>query len=334
MLRLNTDTFPKTRIHGKTLISYFVVILILNNPIRVYSWGFTAHKKINETAVYTLPPELFKFYKPFVEIITEKAVNADMRRYIAKGEACKHFLDADHYEKQAPLDTIPPYWQQAISIFSKDSVERHGIVPWNLQLIQYQLTQAFETKNLKLIIKLSADLGHYAGDLHVPLHSTSNYNGQKTGQDGIHALWESRLFEIFNSDYDFFTGRAIYIDDINATIWQRFSESFAALDSVLEFERLASIKFPEKYRIEFKGNNTVKVYDESFCNYYHTLLNGMVERRFRASIALVGSLWYTAWVNAGQPNLSDLKNYDDDESDIPLLKSIIQTAQMLGRKED
>ena len=37
-------------------------------------------------------------------------------------------------------------------------------------------------------------------------------------------------------------------------------------------------------------------------------MNGMVERRLRAAINAVGSIWYTAWVDAGQPDLHLLQN--------------------------
>jgi hypothetical protein len=34
----------------------------------------------------------------------------------------------------------------------------------------------------------------------------------------------------------------------------------------------------------------------------------MIERRMRDAIIAVGSVWYTAWVDAGQPNLNELTN--------------------------
>jgi len=313
----------------------FVFMTVFGNAEKLLAWGFTAHKQINHAAVFTLTPELFKFYKKHLTEITEKAVNADKRRYAFKEEACKHYLDADHYEKKVPLDTIPFRWKLAIDKFSLDTLNAYGIVPWNLELIKYQLTKAFEAKNLQLILKLSADLGHYAADLHVPLHSTENYNGQLTNQEGIHGLWESRLYELYFDNYDFLIGRAKYIPNVNDVIWQRFSQSYAALDSVLLFEKLASEKFPDKYVIQNKGKTTMKVYNEEFCNYYHQLLNGMVERRMRASIDLVGSLWFTAWVDAGQPILTDLKaKTEEEDHEQPLLERLVEKGKMIGRRED
>ena len=40
----------------------------------------------------------------------------------------------------------------------------------------------------------------------------------------------------------------------------------------------------------------------------------MVERRLRAAIIAVGSIWYSAWVDAGQPDLSKLQKLPPSES--------------------
>ena len=45
------------------------------------------------------------------------------------------------------------------------------------------------------VLRTAADLGHYLADAHVPLHTTGNYNGQRTNQTGIHALWETHNVE-------------------------------------------------------------------------------------------------------------------------------------------
>ena len=51
-------------------------------------------------------------------------------------------------------------------------------------------------------------------------------------------------------------------------------------------------------------------------------MNGMVERRLRAAILAVGSVWYTAWVDAGQPDLSKLQNTPPSEALLEDMKSI------------
>jgi hypothetical protein len=261
-------------------------------------------------AVFTLPPEMIKFYKKNIEYITEHSVDPDKRRYSSKGEAPRHYIDIDHYahDGENPFDIVPKKWKDAVDKFSEDTLQAYGIVPWHVNLMVIRLTKAFEEKNMDKILRVSADLGHYIGDSHVPLHCTENYNGQLTGQRGIHGFWESRLPELKAKDYDYFVGRAEYIDYILDDEWKTIYQSFSAKDSVLDLERKLNTEFPsdQKYSYENRGTLLMKTYSEEYSTQYHNMLNGMVERRLTQAIIKTGSYWYTAWVNAGQPNLDEL----------------------------
>ena len=162
------------------------------------------------------------------------------------------------------------------------------------------------TRNKAQILKLSADLGHYIADAHVPLHATSNYNGQKTGQRGIHGFWESRIPELLaESDWDFLISKAQYIKDPAAFIWARVRESAAAADTVLKTEAELSLRYPTSRKFAFEERNgiVIRQYASGFTVAYDRMLNGMTERRMRSSIFAIASFWYTAWVDAGQPDL-------------------------------
>ena len=309
-----------------------LIVLVLFTGLNACAWGFYGHRKINEIAVYTLPKPLFAFYKQNAAYISKHATDADSRRYVSPDEACRHYLDGDHYECRVPFDTLPRRYREAIARYTEDSILAHGIVPWHIQTMLYRLTEAFKLKDRDRILKLSADLGHYVGDLHVPLHATSNYNGQKTGQKGIHALWESRLPELYFENYDMFTGLAVYSNDPLASTWQAFEQSFSLVDSVLLTERLVSAGFSdnERYSWEQRGNTTVRVYSKAFCKAYHEALGDMVEARMRASVVLLGSFWYTCWVNAGQPDMEHMPLPDPQETEPPLPEK----GQMLGREEE
>jgi len=275
-------------------------------------WGFFGHKRINRIAVFTLPPEMFGFYKEHIEFVTEHAVDPDKRRYAVEGEAQCHYIDLDHYYKpgENPFEIMPRKWKDAVSKFTEDTLQTYGIVPWHISVMKSKLQRAFETKNVDLILKYSADIGHYIADAHVPLHTTENYNGQLTGQKGIHGLWESRLVEINAENYDYFVGKATYVKSVLDYTWEAVEASHNALDSVLRMEKEITRTFPSdrKYAYEQRGNTTVQVYSKEFCSAYHAQLNGMVERRLRAAVIAVGSIWYTAWVDAGQPDLRSLQN--------------------------
>ncbi len=275
-------------------------------------WGFFGHKRINRIAVFTLPQEMFGFYKDHIEYLTEHAVDPDKRRYAVEGEAQCHYIDLDHYYKpgEDPFTIMPRRWYDAVAKFTEDTLQTYGIVPWHINVMKLKLQKAFETKNVDLILKYSADIGHYIGDAHVPLHTTENYNGQMTGQRGIHGLWESRLVEVNAEDYDYFVGKGKYVKSIVDFAWEAVETSHLALDSVLRIEKELTAEFPsdKKYSYEQRGNVTISVYSYDFSQEYHKRMNGMVERRMRAAIIAVGSIWYTAWVDAGQPDLSALQN--------------------------
>jgi hypothetical protein len=204
---------------------------------------------------------------------------------------------------------MPRRWKDAVEKFSEDSIKAYGISPWNIQTMLYRLTEAFKEKNVMRILKYSAEIGHYIADAHVPLHATENYNGQFTNQKGIHGFWESRIPEIFFDDYDLITGKAEYITKPLSNTWDFIEESYFAVDSVLRFEKELSEDWADdrKYSFEKRGQVTMKVYSRDFSKEYSNRLNGMQERRMKASIKAVGSFWYTAWINAGQPDLDNLK---------------------------
>lgn len=269
-------------------------------------WGFFAHQHINRLAVFTLPPEMIGFYKKNISAIISISVSPDKRRYAVESEAPRHYVDLDHYGDSA-LQRLPRKWQEAVRHLGEDTLEAYGTLPWHLTRMYYSLREAFQVRDPAAIIRLSAEFGHYVADAHVPLHTTENYNGQLTGQEGIHGFWESRLPEIYFDGYDFFVGRAAYIEDPEGVFWRIIQQSHSMVHEVLAVERRLSKEFGErKYSFETRGNATVRVYASEYASAYHSALKGMVEKQMRASVKMVGDIWYTAWIDAGQPDLHKL----------------------------
>ncbi|MEB2787120.1 zinc dependent phospholipase C family protein [Algoriphagus persicinus] len=284
------------------LVWIFSLFFISATPI---TWGFYAHSLINRLAVFSLPEEMIGFYKPQIQYITENAVNPDRRRYAVEGEAEKHFIDLDYYGDSA-LQILPIYWNEAVGKFSEDSLRANGIGPWSAYFTFLNLTKAFETKNSEAILRLSADLGHYIGDLNVPLHTTVNYNGQLTDQVGIHGFWESRIPELQAKDYPLWVGQADYVEKPQLALWEAVAEAHAQVDSVLSIEKELTNSFSpdQKYSYEERNNLTVRVYSREFTEAYALALDNQIERQMKKSIKMIADFWFTAWVNAGQPDLS------------------------------
>ena len=250
---------------------------------------------------------MIRFYKNNILFLTEHAVDPDKRRYADTAEAPKHFIDADRYG-HAPFDSIPQKWKEAAEKYGEQVLQENGIVPWQIERNYYSLTEAFRLRDSLRILRASADLGHYISDAHVPLHTTENYNGQLTGQTGIHGFWESRLPELFHIEYDFLVGRVQYINDPLKVAWEIVKKAQSYKDSVLLIEARLSKSFSSGSRFTFSERNgrIERQYSEEYSRAYHNALNGMVERQMRSSILKTGSYWYSAWVDAGQPNLNHL----------------------------
>lgn len=220
--------------------------------------------------------------------------------------------------------------------FVVDTFSQHGVLPYNLEQLLRRLTDAFVQRDARRILRHSADIGHYIADAHVPLHTSANYNGQLTGQDGLHAFWESRLPELFaEQEYDFWVGQAGFIEDPKSYFWNIVLTSNSLVDSVLSIERSLRNEFPPDRQLcnEYRNNVFVKIQCEDFSAAYHQRMGGMVESRMQSAISSVGSAWYTAWVLAGQPDLTFLGDETatkPDSTEIELQKAV-EGGRQLGR---
>ena len=320
----------------RTLLTSCLCLICIN----CFCWGFYAHQKINYYATFLLPPQMMVLYKPNINFITEHAVDPDKRRYMVKDEGPRHFIDIDHYGMY-PYQTLPHKWNDAVMQFGEDSLKRYGIVPWHILVMLNRLTAAFKEKNFTKIMKNSAEIGHYIADAHVPLHASSNHNGQLTNQKGIHGFWESRVPELLaEKEFDFFIGKADFIANPADFIWARVLESAKATDSVLLIEKELTKLFgaDKKYAYENRKGILVRQYSSAFTIAYNKKLNGMVERRMRQSIYAVASFWYTAWVNAGQPDLKDLSNRKFSETEVKEFEKLDEqwktSTKMIGKQEE
>lgn len=300
-----------------------------------HAWGFYGHKRINRMACFTLPPEMFGFYKRHIDFITDHAVDPDKRRYAVEGEAQRHYIDIDHYAHGGadPFEVMPRKWNDAVARYTEDTLQAYGIVPWHIEVMFGRLVTAFQRGDVDRILRNSAEIGHYVGDAHVPLHTTENYNGQLTDQHGIHAFWESRIPELSAENYDHLVGRATYVDRVLDVAWDAVYASHLLVDSVLGIEKRLSASYPEdqKYVFEDRGRGAMRMYSRDFAKAYEEAMLGMVEERMNASILTLGNIWYSAWVVAGQPDLDRFEQKGVSDS----LKAVLKAEQELydqGRK--
>jgi hypothetical protein len=273
------------------------------------SWGFLVHRTVHQLAVYQLPKSIQTFFYQHMDYVVKNAPRPDERRNTDTTEATKHFIDAEMYGDDSALWKMPTSWDAAVARYTKDTLEKYGYVPYWVMEMKTKLTRAFREQNKDSILFYAADLGHYIGDAHVPLHTTVNYDGQLTGQKGLHSLWESIVPEIELSNYQLYNGhKAKYLKDPETAIWNAVRVSYILLNDVFKQEQEVSRQFADsaKYRVQVRNGRESKSYTSGFAKAYNQQLGKTINQQLLSSANLIADFWYTCWVDGGRPNLNHL----------------------------
>lgn len=281
------------------------------------SWGFLVHKTTEQLAVYQLPEQMRSFFYKNMDYIVYNAPRPDVRRNTDSTEAPKHFIDLEMYGDSAAWK-MPCLWDDAVKKYSADTLYAYGYVPYVINNVQNKLTQAFKSGNKDSILFYAADLGHYLGDANVPLHTSVNYDGQLTNQKGLHSLWETMVPQIEITNYNLFTDhKATYIANPEKEIWNTIRKSNSLVADLLAKEIEVSKQFTDstKFRVQIRRGQEVKSFSTAFAKAYAASLKNTVNQQLIASANLIADFWYTAWVNAGKPDLSKITdNWNEDDA--------------------
>ncbi|MBC6610849.1 hypothetical protein H8B15_07935 [Hymenobacter sp. BT507] len=306
----------------KKLLTPLLLATLVLLPTLSPGWGFMGHRTIAQISVYALPKAMQPFYYHFLPRLVTLSTAPDERRETDPTEAPKHYIDMDHYGTD-PFGAMPKAWEKAVAKYSADTLRKYGTVPWTVIDLKDQLTQAFRDGDTTNILKLSSDLGHYIGDAFVPLHTTQNYDGQMTNQTGIHSLWESKLPERHIAKYKLNSDEAKYVKDPLAAIWMTVQQSYGFLGATFDEEEKVTLKYtPEtKYNYSHKYGTTRRSYSDAFADSYHDIVGGQVAYRLKQAPTLVASMWYTAWKDAGSPNLEKLLAHEPTKEEKDRLAS-------------
>ena len=262
--------------------------------IRVDAWGFNGHKFITDRAVDLLPREIRPFFQKYRIAIVEHSIDPDTYRTIGfLDEPPRHFLDMDAYGP-FPFTDLPHDYQQAVAARGQDFVIKQGLVPWRAEEIYGRLREAFTQlgtrdfarDNVKLF---SSVLAHYVGDSFQPLHACVNYDGQLTSQQGIHARFETELFDIYQKKLKIAPPPVTQVPSVREFVFATLTDSFQQVEPILAADREA-----------VKGRT---VYDAGYFAQMFEKTGPIMEKRISGAISGVASLITSAWIEAGRPAL-------------------------------
>jgi len=313
--------------------------LTIISAITLISWGSWGHKHISHAAVFALPNEMKSFYYNHIDFITEESVIPDVRRATMsdKTEAHKHYVDIEGFN-DTKIDDFPKTYAEAKAKFGEKLLDDQGILPWHIAEMMEKLTKAFKNQDKSQILFLSGDLAHYLADANMPLHTSSNHDGQLTDQKGIHSFWESRIPELFGESYNFKVEKATYLKDVSAETWAIIKNSHSLVEQLLLVDKTTKANFDLKklYKTDEKGELIInkykqKIQSDEYADAFHKALNGMVENQMRHAIKDISNFWYTAWVNGGKPNLIDLDAKELSKSNVKRMKMETKLLDKKGR---
>jgi hypothetical protein len=272
------------------------------------SWGFLVHRTSTQLAIYQLPAPMHAFFYENLDYLVRNSVRPDQRRNSDPGEAPKHFIDLEDYSPEG-ANAMPKGWKEAVAKYSEDTLKKYGYVPYWVPIMKERLTEAMRSGNKDSILFYAADIAHYIEDAHVPLHTTNNHDGQRTGQKGMHSLWESTIPEIELTSYQLYEEHKVqYIKKPEEAIWGAVRDAHALLPQLFEQEREVSKRFTDstKYRVQMRNGRESRSYSSAFAKAYAASLGNTINQQLLSSAHMVADFWFTCWMDAGKPKLEEL----------------------------
>lgn len=210
----------------------FSIFLMTMFSISIFGWGFSVHRMIAHTAIERLNGQALNYFLPLENEIAMYSTYPDEHQDFEPGTA--HFMEIDFYA-EPPFDNLRAKIESYMQTYGEAIGRGHGYAPWAIDKYYHILVEDIAT-NSPDVSKIAGILAHFASDINMPLHATVNFEGQMTGQSGIHGLWESAIVDKrFDASMILPTKISTITDIINSslenskTAWY-YAQSLLAID--------------------------------------------------------------------------------------------------------
>jgi predicted AlkP superfamily pyrophosphatase or phosphodiesterase len=293
--RLRPRAARPARRRGLPAAAALVLALL---PASAGAWGFTGHRMVGRKAVRTLPDPLRRVFEANAAYLSEQAITPDLTR--SGPSDPDHFLDMDAFGVAYPFATISRVESENVARLGKD-ITAKGRLPWKIDEVYRALVQAFRDRDTPRVLAQAGTLCHLVADAHVPLHATDNYDGQLTGQRGLHSRWESDLVE---------RNRLQLEATVEPAAAQRIADPVDYVFGVLRDSYLHSLQVLASDRESVTGKDLAETpeddrYDDEYYSRFYARESSRIAARLGASASATGSLWLSAWEEAGRPALDE-----------------------------
>jgi hypothetical protein len=260
---------------------------VLSVPPVALGWGGLGHRTIAGQYGASLPPGLSALRGQDAWVVTH-VMDPDTRKSTVPAERYRHYIDIDAYPEYF-AGTLPHDRAELEARYGAAQVEQWGIVPWAIGEVVDSMTVAMAAGDWDRVRFWIADLCHYVGDLHQPLHCTLNYDGQLTGNHGIHYRYETRMLDLHAQGIVLDAGTATWLPDPVEAAFAIAGTSQQNKDAVLAADTEA--------RAAAGGSITSGTYYAGLWS----RTSGLTRARLSGAAQATASFVHTAWVNAGFP---------------------------------
>jgi len=276
-----------------TFVSALALVATLA-PSPASAWGTSAHRHIMARAIELLPAELKPFFTRHKDEIVMRVIDPDLFRVVGWEEDPNHFVNFGAKELgEYPFKELPREYGAAIEKFGMATLRRDGLLPWREQEEFGNLRRAFEGVSRDFgpgnVVLFAAVMSHYIQDAHQPLHASVNYDGQLTGNNGIHSRFEAALFERFQSRLTIRPAAPTPILNARDAAFDALLSSYRLVDAILEADEESKV-----------GKDT---YDDDYFEKFFTKVRPILEQRLGEAITATAGLIVGAWEQAGRPTL-------------------------------
>ena len=271
--------------------SVVAALVLLTAPLPALGWAARAHRLVTDLAVDIVPGHCAPLFKEHRRRLLNLCVEPDsvLRQREGHREAIRHYIDLDAYMPY-PFDGFPRTYREAVRRFGRHAVEQRGVLPWVILRMERELQAAVRRQDEHATLQKAGYLSHYVADAFQPLHLTENYDGQKSGNDGVHLRFEVGVVDDRIDEY----ARALHghlapaqrIADLRATLFDDFNRTYPAIAKIMQADRDAR---------EF-----LWPYGPLYYRRMDTALHAIAQRQLSEAATLLASIWYTACED-GQP---------------------------------
>ena len=288
----------------RRLILPTIMVAVLSGPATsmLSGWGFPAHQRINGRAVELLPGALGKYYQSQRNWLVSLAIDADLRKSYSPEERPSHYINFEYYG-EGPYDALPHKRRDAEEKSGRDNLPKWGTLPWHVTGLTRSLSQAMQSGEWERVLVLSADLGHFIGDGHQPLHTTVNYDGKDSGNDGIHAMFETLMLNHYMDEYKPAKLKIIEIKNLDEAVFAWLIESYRLLDDLLEADTKAreSLSPKQQEALIVRYDTDPASLPRGYLDDLYGSAGKLAWQQMDLAAIRLPSLWHWAWLEAGSP---------------------------------